>query len=279
MYNDFFVYALKDESGVIRYIGKTKDYKNRISSHFKNSSNPLIKQLINENWSHDSLFSSDSEQEILKIEKKLILKYRKQLYNIKNFGGISRKSNNITVRLKNIKNNEIFEFESQNEAAKFINKHKSNISYLLKGKIKHISGIWVLEKTKIEDIKINPRRKGYIIDKTKNYFNLYDTQEQKYITFKSVTDCAIKIKSDTTSVSMLKKGKLQSLKKGRYRLHADSNCQYKKIKIYDNVTDTITEYLTRSEFSKKYNIHSSLVSMLGNGKIKHIRNRFTLPKE
>jgi predicted GIY-YIG superfamily endonuclease len=277
MNRDFYVYVLKDEDGIIRYIGKTCNYKSRISDHFKKSSNPTIKNIINENWSHDHIIVTIDELEALKVERRLIKKYKNQLYNIKNYGGISgRISNKITLILKNIKTGEILNFKSQLEAANFLNVDKSTVSYLVKGKRKHISGTWTLVDTDIDDLIINPRKRGYIIDNPKNYFKLYDTHLKKYITYKSVTDCANKIKSDTTSVSMLRRGKLLSLIKGRYRLSKKSSSQYKKTKIIDLLTNTIKEYNTRAEFCKEYGISSSMASTLATGKCKMIYNRFKM---
>ena len=277
MYTEYYVYILKDQDGIIRYVGKTGDYKNRIASHFKKSSNPLVREHINKNWTHDHIICSSDEIEILKIEKNIIEKYKPQLYNIKNFGGISGKYNkNPSVKIKNINTNNVLQFKTQKEAALFLNVHKSTVSYLIKGKKSHISGQWVLENTDPSIININPRKTGFLVDKQERYFKLYDTVENTYIEFKSVTDCANKLKTNTTSISRLKKGSLQSIKNGRYKLSVNNISQYKPIKIYDKLTNTVLQFNKKSEFCKEFNIHSSYASQLSSGKIEHIHNRFEL---
>jgi predicted GIY-YIG superfamily endonuclease len=275
--NIFWVYVLKDENNIIRYVGKTNDYKTRISSHFKNSSNYLIREKINDKWSHDHIFNSENEIETLKKECHFIDKYKKQLYNIRKTSGISRRSDKITLTLKNIKNGEIRHYFSQREAALDLGFDSTTISCLVRGKRNHVGGIWTLENINPSDIIINPRKKGYLVDKEKNYFKLFDSEINDYVIFKSVTDCSLRIGIDTTSICMLRDGRINCLKRGRYKISPDVKVdKYKKMKVLDMLEDKILEYKSRVDFCKDFNFSSSTVSSFTSGKIKILKNRFKL---
>lgn len=276
MKRDHYVYVLKDEDGIIRYVGKTNNYKSRISGHFKKSSNIIIRNLINERWTHDHVYSSPNEEDALKTEADLIKKYKHQLYNIKDRGGITRTTTKITLTLKNIKTGELKHFVNQYDAANFLNLHPSTVSYLVNGKRKHIARTWTLEHIPPESITFNYRDKGCYVDDPARYFKLYDMHEGKYITFKSNSDCVRRLGTDSTTVSQLMSGRLNSIKKGRYRLSPDSKSQYKKFIVYDMVENKTLEYKTRAEFCKQFNFNSSIVSELAKGKIKLLAKRFIL---
>src|SRR5690606_2592294 len=84
------VYLMKNSSGDIIYVGKSKSLKNRVSSYFQNSKNhpPKIERLVKTLKDFDYLLT-DTEFEAFMLECKLIKKlqpmYNRQMKNISSY--------------------------------------------------------------------------------------------------------------------------------------------------------------------------------------------------
>lgn len=80
----YYIYVIR-ENGIIKYIGKGK--KNRVISHFTNSSNQYLKSLIKENrnifdWEIIALF--DEEVDAFDLEEKLIIDCKNKNHKLYN---------------------------------------------------------------------------------------------------------------------------------------------------------------------------------------------------
>ena len=75
------VYVMRDKDGVVIYVGKAKNLKNRVSQYFRNSPKPSKVQAMVENVDIFDYFITMSEMDALALESNLIKKYQ-PFYNI-----------------------------------------------------------------------------------------------------------------------------------------------------------------------------------------------------
>jgi excinuclease ABC subunit C len=75
------VYVMRDKDGVVIYVGKAKNLKNRVSQYFRNSPKPIKVQKMVENIDDFDYFIAMSEMDALALESNLIKKYQ-PFYNI-----------------------------------------------------------------------------------------------------------------------------------------------------------------------------------------------------
>ena len=75
------VYVMRDVDGVVIYVGKAKNLKNRVSQYFRNSPNPSKVQAMVDNVDDFEYFIATSEMDALALESNLIKKYQ-PFYNI-----------------------------------------------------------------------------------------------------------------------------------------------------------------------------------------------------
>lgn len=75
------VYVMKDENGIVIYVGKAKNLKNRVSQYFRNSEKPKKVQAMVDNVDTFDYFITISEMDALALENNLIKKYQ-PFYNI-----------------------------------------------------------------------------------------------------------------------------------------------------------------------------------------------------
>ena len=75
------VYIMRDIDGVVIYVGKAKNLKNRVSPYFRNSPKPSKVQAMVENVADFDYFITMSEMDALALESNLIKKYQ-PFYNI-----------------------------------------------------------------------------------------------------------------------------------------------------------------------------------------------------
>lgn len=75
------VYIMKDSTGLVIYVGKAKNLKNRVSQYFRNSSKPTKVQAMVDNIDSFDYFITMSEMDALALENNLIKKYQ-PFYNI-----------------------------------------------------------------------------------------------------------------------------------------------------------------------------------------------------
>lgn len=73
-------YQIKNNKGVIIYVGKAKNLKNRVSQYFKNLQEGKVQRMVEEAFDFD-IIETESEQEALLLEISLIHKYKPK-YNI-----------------------------------------------------------------------------------------------------------------------------------------------------------------------------------------------------
>ncbi|MCI8555634.1 MAG: excinuclease ABC subunit UvrC [Clostridia bacterium] len=75
------VYVMRDCDGVVIYVGKAKNLKNRVSQYFRNSPKPSKVQAMVDNVASFDYFITMSEMDALALESNLIKKYQ-PFYNI-----------------------------------------------------------------------------------------------------------------------------------------------------------------------------------------------------
>lgn len=75
------VYIMRDKDGVVIYVGKAKNLKNRVSQYFRNSPKPSKVQAMVDNVDEFDYFITASEMDALALENNLIKKYQ-PFYNI-----------------------------------------------------------------------------------------------------------------------------------------------------------------------------------------------------
>lgn len=75
------VYIMRDKDGVVIYVGKAKNLKNRVSQYFRNSPKPSKVQAMVDNVDSFDYFIAMSEMDALALESNLIKKYQ-PYYNI-----------------------------------------------------------------------------------------------------------------------------------------------------------------------------------------------------
>ena len=75
------VYVMHDKDGVVIYVGKAKNLKNRVSQYFRNSPKPSKVQAMVDSVDHFDYFITVSEMDALALESNLIKKYQ-PFYNI-----------------------------------------------------------------------------------------------------------------------------------------------------------------------------------------------------
>ena len=75
------VYVMRDVDGVVIYVGKAKNLKNRVSQYFRNSPKPSKVQAMVDNVDDFEYFIATSEMDALALESNLIKKYQ-PFYNI-----------------------------------------------------------------------------------------------------------------------------------------------------------------------------------------------------
>lgn len=75
------VYVMRDVEGVVIYVGKAKNLKNRVSQYFRNSPKPSKVQAMVDNVDDFEYFIATSEMDALALESNLIKKYQ-PFYNI-----------------------------------------------------------------------------------------------------------------------------------------------------------------------------------------------------
>lgn len=75
------VYVMRDKDGVVIYVGKAKNLKNRVSQYFRASQKPIKVQTMVDNVEDFDYFITMSEMDALALENNLIKKYQ-PFYNI-----------------------------------------------------------------------------------------------------------------------------------------------------------------------------------------------------
>ncbi len=75
------VYVMKNKDGIVIYVGKAKNLKNRVSQYFRSSPKPSKVQAMVENIDDFEYFITISERDALALENNLIKKYQPH-YNI-----------------------------------------------------------------------------------------------------------------------------------------------------------------------------------------------------
>ncbi len=75
------VYIMRDSDGMVIYVGKAKNLKNRVSQYFRNSPKPSKVQAMVDNVEDFDYFITMSEMDALALESNLIKKYQ-PFYNI-----------------------------------------------------------------------------------------------------------------------------------------------------------------------------------------------------
>ncbi len=75
------VYIMKNKDGIVIYVGKAKNLKNRVSQYFRSSPKPSKVQAMVENIDDFEYFITVSERDALALENNLIKKYQPH-YNI-----------------------------------------------------------------------------------------------------------------------------------------------------------------------------------------------------
>ena len=75
------VYVMRDKDGIVIYVGKAKNLKNRVSQYFRNSPKPSKVQAMVDNVDIFDYFITMSEMDALALESNLIKKYQ-PFYNI-----------------------------------------------------------------------------------------------------------------------------------------------------------------------------------------------------
>lgn len=75
------VYVMRDKDGVVIYVGKAKNLKNRVSQYFRSSPKPSKVQAMVDNVDEFDYFITMSEMDALALENNLIKKYQ-PFYNI-----------------------------------------------------------------------------------------------------------------------------------------------------------------------------------------------------
>ena len=75
------VYVMHDAEGVVIYVGKAKNLKNRVSQYFRSSPKPSKVQAMVDNIDDFEYFITASEMDALALESNLIKKYQ-PFYNI-----------------------------------------------------------------------------------------------------------------------------------------------------------------------------------------------------
>ena len=75
------VYVMRDKDGIVIYVGKAKNLKNRVSQYFRNSPKPSKVQAMVNAVDDFEYFITISEMDALALESNLIKKYQ-PFYNI-----------------------------------------------------------------------------------------------------------------------------------------------------------------------------------------------------
>lgn len=293
--NKYYVYGIYDEENICRYIGKGKD--KRVKKHFTNSSNKLLRERINKNYTYKILFNKLTEQEALLKEMDLIKQYGRldknngTLFN-ETWGGdgygrtgyeydknsVKVYKNRKVFDLENIQTGEIKHFESLGLAAKYIDTSKQNIISLLNKKNRYIKKVWKL-------VNYNP------VHKSSQAFTIKNIQTGMLYNFNSQAECANFIKADPTNIILLKNKKINNIK-GVWVLPETNKLiklpkgqlpgkprpsRYKSGQIYDNIKKQYLNFLSRKHFSLENNIPTGDLTSLLKGKLKTIKKgRYSL---
>ena len=274
----FYVYGLYDENGILRYVGKGNSFYDRTKRHFRKSSNPKVKEFINDQWRVEFIFRDKSEKNVLDKERELIKENRGTLYNMSKGGegGPTRDGEGNPITLKNIKTGEIKYFKTQNMAARNINVDPTSITNLKNGKVLHIRKTWVLEnidgKYALEQSK---RKSGYKVPKLCKKVVLYDNSEKKFLYFNSQKECSEILKIASSDLCKLIKGKFYSLKKYRYSLQPnDAKMRAKKCAVMDKITGEIFRADSYTELANLLNIKPCMISCLFSGIVKTVYKKY-----
>lgn len=292
----YYVYGIYDGENICRYIGKGKG--KRVKDHFtNNSSNKLLREHIDRNYTYKILFNSLTEQEALSKEIELIKLYGRldknngTLFN-ETWGGdgygrtgyeydensVKVYKNRRVFDLENIQTGEIKHFESLGLAAKYIGTSKQNILSLLDKKNRYVKGIWKL-------VNYKPVHRG------SQAFTIKNIQTGVVYNFNSQVECANFIKADPTNIILLKNKKINNIKgvwvlpktnklvklpKGQLPGKPRPNC-YKSGQVYDNIKKQYVNFLSRKHFSLENNIPTGDLTSLLKGRLKTIkRGRYSL---
>jgi hypothetical protein len=223
----FYVYTYKSLiSNDIIWVGKGKS--NRCFDHIKGRScNRILRAHIlrGEKYLIELVQKDLAEDEAFKLETKLVKKYGRvcdgtgTLYNLTTGGEgrsgykytekdiIQRYKNRRIVKLENILTGEIKEWQSLGLASREIGTSQSNIWSLLQGKAQTMCGVWKLPKAVIT--RYQDRKKPIIIK---------DLQTDTLTSYNSQQEAAIKIEINSTMISLLVRGRVKTLRHGRYIL-------------------------------------------------------------
>lgn len=287
--NKYYVYGIYDGDNICRYIGKGKG--KRVKDHFTNSSNKLLRECIDRNYTYKILFNELTEQEALLKEINLIKQYGRldknngTLFN-ETWGGdgygrtgyeydensVKVYKNRKIFDLENIQTGEIKHFESLGLAAKYIGTSKQNILGLLDKKNRYVKKVWKL-------VNYNPVHKGSLA------FTIKNIQTGMLYNFNSQVECANFIKADPTNIILLKNKKINNIK-GVWVLPETKKIIkrpkgkpagipkpyfWKSCKVYDNFSKKWCVFKSQKEFAKLYNIATGDVCRFLKGKLKTIK--------
>jgi len=277
MIKTFYVYMLYDENKTIRYIGKANDSYNRIQRHFKRSSNPQVRQFINDNWSSDIVYRNSDEKSVLNEEIKLIKEHKITLYNESRGGegGPTKDGDGNMITLKNLKTGEIKTFKSNLLAARYIGCSNSYIGKISSGKYLHYKLTWVLEPTTQYILDNRPISRNHPKPGLRHPVTIFDNKEEKYLSFNSLSECGKFIKIAIADVCLLVSGKAKTLKYGRYTMAPSKGTFTKSVEVYDTKEKKVLKFDSRVQFAKHFNFDKTHANSLMNGKMKSIiKNRF-----
>ena len=293
--NKYYVYGIYDGNNICRYIGKGKG--KRVKNHFTNSSNRLLRECIDRNYTYKILFNELTEQEALLKEIDLIKQYGRldknngtlfnETWGGDGYGRTGYKYDENSVKvyknrkifdLENIQTGEIKHFESLGLAAKYIGTSKQNILGLLDKKNRYVKKVWKL-------VNYNPVHKG------SQAFTIKNIQTGMLYNFNSQVECANFIKADPTNIILLKNKKINNIKgvwvlpetnklikqpKGQLPGKPRPN-RYRGGQIYDNIKKLYVSFLSRKHFSLENDIPAGDLTSLLKGRLKTIKKgRYSL---
>jgi hypothetical protein len=190
-----------------------KVYKNRRIFDLENIETGEIKHF--ESLGLAAKYINTSRQNILGLLDKKN-RYVKKVWKLANYIPIHRGSQTFTI--KNIQTGILYNFNSQVECAKFIKADPTNIILLKRKKINNIKGKWVLPETN-ELVQLpkgqlpgTPRPNRY------KKGQVYDNIKKRYVSFSSQQQFCLKNNIPTSDLTSLLKGRLKSIRKGKYSL-------------------------------------------------------------
>jgi hypothetical protein len=276
----FYVYGLYDENSILRYIGKGNSYYDRTRRHFRKSSNPKVREFINDKWRVEFMFKDKSEKDVLDKERELILEHKPTLYNMSKGGegGLTRDGEGNPITLKNIKTGEIKYFKTQAMASRFIGVDPNMITLLKGNKVLHIKRIWVLEHMDgVYALEESKRKSGYKVPKLYKKVRLYDNLERKFLYFNSQKECAKFLHVSTGNVTRLIQGEFFSLKKYRYTIKPDDlGIRTRKCSVIDTTNDKVFTANSYRELATILNVKECMVSCLFNGRVKSMYKKYQI---